>query len=304
MKMHSGTLGRLASLKLLAQRFAFLSLILVSLGLMLLGKADNALVEQIRLRVGDVVAPVVEVVFRPATAIANLVNSFRELSSLRADNARLREENSRLMHWQTVARHLDVENQALHSQLNFIPEPDPSFITSRIIGDTGGAFLQSMLINAGSRDGVRKGQAVIAGEVMVGRIAEVGQGSARVLLLNDINSHLPVMIEGSRFKAILTGDNSDHPRLSYLSPNANAAPGDRVVTSGNGGVFPPGLPIGVVSSVQDGVARVEPFVHRYQLEYVTVVDYGLAGMLPSDNPSPQDVRDPGREQDREQDTEH
>ncbi|OIR06271.1 cell shape-determining protein MreC [mine drainage metagenome] len=279
-------------LKLLAQRFAFLSMILISLGLMLVGKADGVLVERVRLAVGDVVAPVIEVIFRPATAIANAVNGVRELASLRADNGRLREENARLMHWQTVARHLDVENQALHAQLNFIPDPDASFITSRVIGDTGGAFVHSMLINAGSRDGVRKGQAVVSGETMVGRIIDVGLRSARVLLLTDINSHLPVMVEGTRARAILTGDNSDRPRLDYLSPNANVAPGDRVVTSGHGGVFPPGLPIGVVSSVQDGVIRVEPFVHRQQLEYVMVVDYGLAGILPSDVSAAADSREP------------
>ena len=282
MKPHSGALGRLASLKLLAQRFAFLSLVFASFALMILGKADGFLVEHIRLTVVDTVAPILEVVFRPASTIAEAVNGVRELGALREDNARLKEENARLMHWQTVARHLDTENRALHTQLNFIPDPDPSFITTRVIGDTGGAFVHSMLINSGSQDGVRKGQAVIAGEVMVGRIAEVGLRSARFLLLTDINSHLPVMLEGSRAKAILTGDNSDRPRLNYLSPSSNASPGDRVVTSGHGGVFPPGMPIGVISSVQDGVVRVEPFVHRYQLEYVTVVDYGLAGILPSD----------------------
>jgi len=284
-KPHSGALGRLASLKLLAQRFAFLSLIFASFGLMILGKADTSLVERVRLGVSDAAAPILEIVFRPATAIADAVNAVRELGSLRADNDRLREENARLMHWQTVARHLDTENMALRTQLNFIPDPDPSFITTRVIGDTGGAFVHSMLINSGTKDGVRKGQAVIAGEVMVGRIAEVGERSARVLLLTDINSHLPVMIEGNRAKAIMTGDNSDRPRLNYLSPNSNAAPGDRVVTSGHGGVFPPGMPIGIISSVQDGIVRIEPFVHRHQLEYVTVVDYGLAGILPSDNAS-------------------
>lgn len=288
MKPHSGAMGRLASLKLLAQRFAFLSLVLASFALMVLGKADGALVEHIRLTLADAVAPILEVVFRPASTIAEAVNGVRELGSLREDNARLREENARLMHWQTVARHMDTENRALRSQLNFIPDPDPSFITTRVIGDTGGAFVHSMLINAGGNQGVRKGQAVIAGEVLVGRITEVGERSARVLLLTDINSHLPVMLEGSRSKAILTGDNTDRPRLNYLSASTPAAPGDRVVTSGHGGVFPPGMPIGVISSVQDGIVRVEPLVHRHQLEYVTVVDYGLAGILPSDPPEGRD----------------
>jgi rod shape-determining protein MreC len=102
------------------------------------------------------------------------------------------------------------------------------------------------------------------------------------LLLTDINSHIPVVVEGSRAKAILSGDNSDRGRLSYLAPNSSAAPGNRVVTSGHGGAFPPGLPVGVIAAIQDGIVRVEPFVHRYQLDYVTVVDYGLPGVLPSD----------------------
>jgi rod shape-determining protein MreC len=139
-----------------------------------------------------------------------------------------------------------------------------------------------MLLNAGSRDGIRKGQAVIAGEYLVGRIAEVGDRSARVLLLTDINSHIPVVVEGTRAKAILAGDNSDRARLNYLAPNSAAAPGTRVVTSGHGGAFPPGLPVGVITTLQDGVVRVEPFVHRYALDYVTVVDFGLPGVLPSD----------------------
>jgi rod shape-determining protein MreC len=284
-KQHSGALGRLATLRQLAQRFTFLALAIASFALMLLGKADTVLVERLRLAVNDAVVPILDVMSRPAGTIAEVVGAVRDLATLRAENVRLREENTSLMHWQTLARQLDNENRALRGQLNFIPDPDPSFITTRVVGDTGGAFVHSMLVNSGAREGVRKGQAVVTGEFLVGRIAEVGQRSARVLLLTDINSHIPVILENSRAKAILTGDNTDRPRLNYLSSNTNAAPGDRVVSSGHGGAFPPGLPIGVVSSVQDGIVRVEPFVHRYQLEYVTVVDYGLAGIMPSDPPS-------------------
>jgi rod shape-determining protein MreC len=283
-KQHPGMVGRLATLRLLAQRFAFLALVLASFALMLLGKADTIVVERLRVFVDDGVAPVLQVLSRPAAAVASVVNAIRDLAAMRAENVRLTEENGRLLHWQTVARELDNENRALKAQLNFLPDPDAAFITARVIGDTGGAFVHSMLLNVGSRDGVRKGQAVIAGENLVGRIAEVGERSARILLLTDINSHIPVVIESSRAKAILSGDNTDRARLNYLAPNSNAAPGNRVVTSGHGGAFPPGLPVGVIASVQDGIVRVEPFVHRNQLEYVTVVDYGLPGVLPSDQP--------------------
>ena len=282
MKQHPGTIGRLAMIRLFAERFAMLSLIMASFALMLLGKADSLLIERIRLSVVDTVMPALDVMTRPAATIAEVVGAVRELGALRAENTRLREENSKLMHWQTVAHHLDNENRALRNQVNFIPAPDASYITTRVIGDTGGAYVHSMLINAGNHVGIRKGQAVVAGEILVGRISEVGERAARVLLITDINSHIPVMLENSRAKAILVGDNSDRPRLNYLSPNVVAVPGERVVTSGHGGAFPPGIPIGVVFSAQDGIVRVEPLIHRYQLEYITVVDYGLAGILPAE----------------------
>lgn len=282
MKQHSGPVGRVAALKLLVHRFAFLALIAAAFGLMLIGKAETLLVERARMAVVDAVAPILDVLARPAATIAEVVEHVRELSALRAENVHLREENAKLMHWQTVARRLDHENRSLRAQLNYIPDPDPSFITARIVADTGGAFVHSLLVNAGSRDGVRKGQAVVAGEVLVGRIAEVGVRTARVLLLTDINSRIPVMIESSRTKAILTGDNSDRPRISYLIDGISISRGDRVVTSGHGGAFPPGIPVGVVSSVGEGTATLEPFVHRHRLEYVTVVDFGLAGVLELD----------------------
>jgi rod shape-determining protein MreC len=281
LKQHAVPVGRMATLRLLAQRFAFLALVVTSFALMIVGKADIVLIERTRVLVADAVAPILDVMARPAAAIAEVVDNVRDLAALRAENVRLREENARLLHWQTVARQLDNQNKALSSQLNFVPDPDPAFITARVIADTGGAFVHSMLINAGSREGVRKGQAVISGEVLVGRIADVGLRSARILLVTDINSRIPAVVESSRTKAILAGDNTDRPRLNYVSGNPGIAPGDRVVTSGDGNAFPPGMPIGTVASVADGVIRVEPFVHRHQLEFVTIVDYGLAGVLPT-----------------------
>lgn len=290
----SAAVGRLATLRLLAQRFAFVSLILGSFALMILGKADILLVERTRTLVADALAPVLDVMSRPAASIAEVVEHVRELANLRAENARLKAENARLMQWQTVARRLETENAVLHEQLNVVPDPDPAFVTARVIGDLGSAFGHSMMLNAGGREGVRKGQAVLAGEALVGHIAEVGDRSARLLLLTDINAKIPVMLEGSRTRAILTGDNKDRPKLNYVAGNPSISVGDRVVTSASGAAFPPGIPIGVVASNADGVIRVEPFVRRHELEFVAVVDYGLGGILPFEKPPmPERRRRPG-----------
>ncbi|MBY0431524.1 MAG: rod shape-determining protein MreC [Rhodospirillales bacterium] len=279
MKQHSGPIGRLVALRHLVHRFAFIGMVGVAFGLMLLGKADTLLVERTRVFITDTVAPILDVMARPAAVIAGVVDNVRELAALRAENARLAEDNGRLVHWQSVARQLEAENRALRTQLNFIPDPDPAYLTARVVADTGGAFVHSLLIAAGSRDGVRKGQAVMSGEVLVGRIAEVGLRSSRIVLVTDLNSRIPVLVESSRAKAILTGDNSDRPKLNYITSSVPVVPGDHIVTSGHGGGFPPGMPIGVVTSVAEGMVRVEPFVHRHQLEFVTVVDFGLAGIL-------------------------
>ncbi len=283
----SGALGRLATLRLLAQRFAFLSLVAAAFLLMILGKADILLIERTRALVVDAVAPVLDVMSRPAASIAEIVEHVRELSNLSAENARLKAENQRLLHWQTVARQMQSENAILHDQLNFIPDPDPAFITARVIGDMGSSFNQSLLLNAGTRDGVRKGQAVLAGETLVGYISDVGERSSRLLLLTDINAHLPVMVESTHTRAILSGDNKSRPKLNLLNANPNIQVGDRIVTASSGSAFPPGLPVGVVATTADGNIWIEPFVHRYELEYVAVVDYGLGGILPfTDKPPP------------------
>lgn len=292
----SGAAGRLATLRLLVQRFAFLSLIVASVALMILGKADIVLIERTRALVADAIAPILDAMARPAATIAQVTENFHELANLRTENARLKEENAKLMHWQTVARRLEAENTVLHDQLNFVPDPDPAFVTARVIGDMGSAFGQSMLLGAGAKDGVRKGQAVLTGEALAGHVAEVGARSARLLLITDINARTPVMLEATRTRAILTGDNSQRPRLNYITGSPTISVGDRVVTAASGGAFPPGIPVGVVSSVTDGIVRVEPFVQRHRLEFVSVVDYGLGGILPFERPPPPERRRRGKEE--------
>ncbi len=262
-----------------AQRFAFLFLVVAAFALMLLGKADTLLVERARTMVTDAMAPVLEVLARPVDTVGDLVEQTQELADLRTDNAALRRENERLRNWQAAAQKLEAENAALRELSRLTTEPGMRFITARAIGDPGGAFVRSVLVNAGSRDGLTKGQAALTSDGLAGRVAEVGQRSARILLLTDINSRVPVVVGPARDRAILAGDNSNQPTLLYVTPGAELKPGDQVVTSGHGGVFPPGLPVGVVIQADETVMRVQPFVSWAHMEYVRLVDYELPGIL-------------------------
>jgi rod shape-determining protein MreC len=157
-------------------------------------------------------------------------------------------------------------------------------VTARVIANSGGAYARSVMANAGRENGVVRGEAAVTGEGLVGRVSEVGSRAARILLVTDLNSRVPVIVEGSRQRAVLAGDNSEHPRLRYLEAGAAIRIGDRIVTSGQGGVFPPGLPVGVVAVFDGELARVELFVELSRVDYLRLVDYGLADALPSPLP--------------------
>ncbi|HEV2675166.1 MAG TPA: rod shape-determining protein MreC [Aliidongia sp.] len=283
MKSRSAPVSHLVGpLKSAAQRFAYSALVLMSVAIMVIGRADGSLVERIRTRTNDVLAPVLEAVTQPVAAVTNAAAHVRALTDLYHENERLKTENAALMQWQQVARRLDNENSGLRTLLNYQPDGSTWFITARVIGTSGGAFSRNLLVNRGTLDSVAKGQAAAASTGLIGRVTEVGDRAARVLMITDLNSRIPVVIDGSHEHAILAGDNTDRPQLAYLGAHAKINVGDRVVTSGDGGVFPPGMPVGTVSSVEGLNIRVEPLADLSRVEYLRVVDFGLAGVLPPD----------------------
>lgn len=275
---NSGSVVRIAApLWGMVQRFYFPLLILAAIALMMIGHVNGTAVEQARTRVTDAVSPVLNVMSRPAASVADGLEYFRQLVDLHDENARLREENARLRQWEQAALRLDAENRSLRSLLSFKPDPAATVVTGRVVGDPGGAFVRTVVVTVGVREGVERGQAVMSGQGLVGRVVQVGDWSSRVLLITDLNARIPVVLESSRQRAMLAGDNSDHPLLTYLPPNSEVTPGERVFTSGHGGLFPPGLPVGIVEVGADGKPRVVPMADLSRLEHVQVVDFGNNG---------------------------
>jgi rod shape-determining protein MreC len=266
------------------QRITFPLLVLLSAMMIILGKADQIVFESLRNSVMDAVAPTLDVLSRPLAALDSLVNRARSVVGIYQENARLAEENERLLIWQQTALKLASENAQLRDLLKLTPEPAASYVTARVIADAGGAYVRSLTVNAGHENGVVRGQAAVTGEGLIGRVSEAGGRAARILLITDLNSRVPVIVEGSRQRAVLVGDNSERPSLRYVGAGAAIKLGDRVVTSGQGGVFPPGLPVGVVAAFDGELARVEPYAELSRVEYLRLVDYGLADALP--NPVP------------------
>ena len=280
MKDNSHTISRIAApIRGMAQRFSFMALILLAVALMMLGKVDIALMESVRANVTDAVTPILDVISKPIVSVNKMISEAKGIYSVREENLILKQEKDRLLQWQAAARKLEIENKNLRGLLNFPVEPAAGFITARAIADTGGAFANSVVINAGNKSGIRKGQATITGEGLVGRVTDVGARSSRVLLITDLNSRIPVVLQSSQARAILAGDNTHRPKLIHLSPGASISQGDRIVTSGHGGAFPPGLPVGLVASINEKGINIEPFVDLSRVTYLRILDYGLTGIV-------------------------
>jgi rod shape-determining protein MreC len=268
-------------LKTAAQRFAFSVLIGLSLLTLLVSKADPDAVERARIWAADVVVPALSVLRQPVAAVTQVGTRIHDMIDLYQENDRLRQENATLLEWQQVARQLANENEALRNLMHYRPPNTTWYVTSRVIGTAGGVFSRNLLIDRGSLDGVAEGQAALTGMGLIGRIAEVGNHAARVLLMTDLNSRIPVTIEPEHARAILAGDNTDQPQLIYVPSHMKPKPGDRVETSGDGGVFPPGLPVGVVSSTNNDLFEVQPYADIARADYLRIADFGLSGFLPS-----------------------
>ena len=179
-----------------------------------------------------------------------------ELVALRAENADLREQNAACSNGRAPRASWRSRTRGCASCSTPRPRTQhPTAVTARVVADAGGPFVQTVMVNAGADQGVVNGMAAVNERGLVGRVIEVGRRSARILLLTDFNSRIPVMVEPSRDQAILAGDNSREPGLMFLPLNPRLSVGDRVVTSGRGGVLPPGLAIGVVSAIGEQQGR-------------------------------------------------
>ena len=253
-------------------------LVVAAFGLMLLGKADTILAERARMALNDALGPIYAVLAEPLGALDAAVTDVGQLWNLRSENTKLREENEYLRRWQTIALALDAENNRLKASLNWIPDPTANYVTARVVADAGGVYARAALLAVGPNHSLKKGEIALDERGLIGRVTEVGTRTARVLLITDLNSRIPVIMEASRARAILVGTNGPRPRLLYWPEGAQPQEGERIVTSAEANAFPANLPVGTVRHSANGTPEVEPFALLNRLEIVRIFDYGLGGV--------------------------
>jgi rod shape-determining protein MreC len=247
------------------------ALTVMLLGLFLLWRIDNPRIERLRMEITDRVIPNFSAVTAPVTSAVNILRSARSYSRIYQQNQELRRELHQMKAWKEAALQREQENARLLDLNNVRLDPKFTKITGVVLADSGSPFRQTVLLNVGRRDGIVDGWAAIDGIGLVGRIAGVGERSSRVILLTDTSSRIAVSIESNGQRAMIIGDNTSRPPLEFLEAPETVRPGDRVVTSGDGGVFPSGLLVGQVTQTQSGRLRVRLAADIQRLEFLRVL---------------------------------
>ncbi|MEM9011356.1 MAG: rod shape-determining protein MreC [Pseudomonadota bacterium] len=249
-------------------------MILAALALFAFWRADSPRIERLRMQLTDMIAPSFDWTVRPFAGLVRMVEDFESYTRVYEQNRELRRELQRLRGWREVAAQLEQRNARLRALNNVRLSPRLGFVTGEVMADTNSPFLQSGLLNVGQVDGVVDGSAVVDDLGLVGRISGVGAQTSRVIFLTDLNSRVPAQVRPSGLRAIVSGDTSVAPRLDFVDAIDSVSAGDRIVTSGDGGVLPPDLLIGQVVFAPDGRLRVRIAADYRRLEYLRVLKFG------------------------------
>ena len=222
-------------------------LIIFSILLLLIGKVNETSLSFFKSFFLDITSGVLTVLGKPVSSVSEGFYKINDLVYLYSQNQDLKQENDSLNKWKDLALELLAENEELKKLLNSVNKSNEKLIATKVISNSGGSYVKTITINVGSDNGVKLGNPVLNNWGMIGRIVDIGKNASRVLLTTDINSQIPVYFEKSQHRAILVGKNSDLLEIKFLKKRVYLADEERLMTSGEGGVLPRGIPVGLYS---------------------------------------------------------
>lgn len=257
------------------QLILFVFLCIVTIFILVISISSNLFAQKARLFLMEMMHPVAKLANTPSEGIKDArekvedwIFAYEKLQTLKQENQVLK---NREVYYQT----LKTENAELRKILHVVKSNERKLKTVPVISYPGKPFVKSILLEAGQRQGIDAQKALITVDGLVGRTIESSTNLTRGLLITDLNSRIPVIVKPSNQHAILMGDNTDKPLLKYLPYNVELKKGDTVETSGKGGIFPSGIPIGIVDSVSRNEATVKPYVDLDSLSFVHILSYEL-----------------------------
>ncbi len=275
---------KLQRIKAQLKKFVPIPFVVGGLVLFVLTAMNAPLMVTFKTYVMEIMAPVIAVVSYPVQFVQEKSEKISAYFNVYEENARLKSENEVLKSWQKLAVKLAVDQKELSRLLNYKPVAQGREYVVRVLADYNSPFTQSLIINGGKNIDVKKGDVLVTNDGLLGHVIEVGTTTARALKVTDYYSRLPVSVGINRVSGIMTGDNTRLPKIISLPEEVKIEVDDYVMTSGDAGVYPSGIPVGRVVSVENGEIAVELFEKSDNLEFVRAIDFGLKGLLPSENP--------------------
>ncbi|MEL6112850.1 MAG: rod shape-determining protein MreC [Pseudomonadota bacterium] len=255
--------------------------------------AEASIFKKARASVLDAAAPILSVLSAPINGVSNVVGEVHDYFDVVEENRALRQENAELRQWMEEALALRDVVAVYEGLQTYQPAPETRPIDAHVIGDSNDAFVKSMVVNAGARNRVKEGFAVVNEAGLVGRIIDVSRRASRVLLLTDIQSRVPVYVDGAELEGILTGRSRQRPTITFTRTVLEdpVREGAAVFTSGAGGVIPRGLPVGQVARIDDDAIEIDLYADYTQTRLVRILDYQFPVTLSNDDEAP-DGADP------------
>lgn len=250
-----------------------------------LGASTDPRLEPLRRIALDISAPITAVVGAPFRFIGDRLSGLGGSLDVYEQNRALREDIVQLNQWREVARRFEEENARLRALHNVALAPKYDYVTAQVVAASGGGFAHAVTINVGRNGSVEAGAVALDGGGVVGRVVSTGRSAARILLLSDLASRVPVYIEGAEvedenaededrkekvIRAILVGDNQNAPLIEFVSEIDDIEAGRRIFTSSDGGIFPKGLPIGEIERNGDEI-RARLAANFDRLEFVRIL---------------------------------
>ena len=252
------------------QKFSLFFLICLSVIIFFLESFELKFIKNIRSFLNDGIYRVSSIASAPLNFFGYVSEKTKYHIFIYNENQSLKKELEELREKDFQSKFLTAQNKYLKDFIKSSNDIENETILTKVILDKGSPFLKSILVNRGSRSGIKKGMPVVDGNYLVGRVVEVNYLSSRILLLNDLNSRIPVSIEQTASQAIITGYGKNEPKLEYLPENFNIENGKTVFTSGKDGIFPEGLPIGKVDKKNNDFF-VKLFSDPNQLSFLSIL---------------------------------
>jgi len=258
------------------QKFSLLTLLFLSIFVIVLSNYNFKIIKFIKIGINEVIYRASFLISSPENKIQNINSQIKDHIKIYDNYKNLESELEILKQKRLSNNFLKMENDKLRKLINESIKSEE--ILAKVLIDKESPFLKSIILNKGTKDKIKIGMAVVDKVYLVGKVIEVNYTNSRVLLLSDLNSKIPVILEPIGMQAIVSGTGEDNGKIQYTKEEyGNEIKTQKIIayTSGLGGLFKPGLPVGKI--FKSNINKINFFSDFRQLEYVKIISYSIEG---------------------------